>query len=76
MVQRPVKSCFFWSSLPPIMTYPREIEISAETKDGVCRDAALRLCLCDRKRTLTASGACREHHFFITQPWKSPGSGA
>ena len=74
MVQLPVKSCFLWSSLPPVMTYSIEVEMSAETRMGGCRDAAMSLCLYDRKRTLTSWRECWEHHLFITQPWKSPGS--
>lgn len=34
MVQLPVKSCFLWSSLPPVMTYSIEVETSAETRMG------------------------------------------
>lgn len=41
---------------------------------GGCRDAAMSLCLYDRNRTLTTWRECWEHHLFITQPWKSPGS--
>lgn len=68
MVQLPVKSCFLWSCLPPVMTYSIEVEMSAETNMGGYREAAMSLCLYDRKRTLTTWTECWEDHLFIISP--------
>lgn len=72
MVQRPVKSCFLWSSLPPIMTYPREIEISAETKDGClqrcCSEALFMWQKENADRFGSVSGASFLHHSALEVP--------